>query len=493
MESRESRQSRESASVIDRQRIWLWVGVVLHALACAPETAAPPPDVFVIVLDTTRADHLSVYGYPRNTTPNLERLAADAVLFERAYSTSCWTIPAHASLFTGLRPIDHGATQEHTSLSDDSETLAQLATRAGYHTAAFSGNPWVSEATQLSRGFEHVSPRWLLDAKELPEGGLPHPTNRAVFEWLDGREDERPRFVFVNFIEPHWPYSAPRRFQDHFLAAGVSDEIRKRSDFPAAYWYLRRDRYSRELVKLRIARYDAELAFADAAVGELLDGLAERGLRDTSWIVVTGDHGENFGANGHMGHSFNLRNSSLRVPLLIRDPGASGAGTVRRDPVSLVDVFATLTSAMGIVPGDPRVAGRDLWEGPLPEDRAVLAEYYYPKSFLGRFPRRRSRDAVLDPYRRRIRSVQVGSYKLVRGSDGVRDLYDLAVDPAELHDVSGRDPARVAALDAVLDAALKVDATDELDPLELMGEAVDPPDEPEPAVLDGLRSLGYIE
>jgi len=452
--------------------------VIATTLACSPPT---PPNIIVVVMDTVRADHLSVYGYPRPTTPNLEKFAADAIRFDHAYATSSWTVSSHASLFTGLYSIGHGATAEGERLDDDRETVAELLRVSGYRTAAFSNNPWVSPLSNMTQGFEHVEPLWQQPPASDPSG-FPHPTNQAVFRWL--AETEQPFFLFINYMEAHWPYEAPRRYQDLFVAPGLPEQLRKRSGFSALRWYVDPSRFPAELVALRTALYDAELAYVDAVVGELLAHLKADGRWQDSLVIVTSDHGENFGDNGHQGHAFSLYDSTVRIPLLMRFPGGEKSGpNVRPDPVQLVDVFATMLAAAGVESDDPLVAGQDLRQGPV-RDRAVLAESYLPLRYLRRFPNG-GKGAIEQKFKHRLRSVQVGDEKLIQTSEGRTQLFDTRSDPAERIDRSAERPDRVTALQSELDQML-----DRFGSRARTGSST-------PALSDearkSLRALGYVD
>jgi arylsulfatase A-like enzyme len=454
---------------------------LLAAIGCAPDA---PPNVILIVMDTTRADHMSVYGYEKDTTPYLRKFGEEAVRFDRAYATSTWTLSSHASLFTGLLPVTHQATQENLRLDDELHTLAELLADVGYETVSFSNNSWISSFTQLAQGFERVDAMWRRGAGESRKDGR-HPTNRAVLEWLESRDTKRPYFLFVNYMEPHWPYVAPLAHRERFVPAGTKPEVVKRSGFPAIRWYLQRRPPAPEVLRARVALYDAEIAHLDETLGDLLDGLRSRGDLDASLVILTSDHGENLGEHGHQGHSFTLYDSTLRIPLLIRKPGGKPGGRVRRDPVQLTDVFATVAAAAGIRQLDARVTGVDLLAGFAPEGRAIVAEYYHPHTFLGRFPRTPSARRTLAPFERRIRSIRVGHDKLIWASDGRHELYQTFRDPGETDNLIGRDPQRARALEARLEEIV--------DGLAREIEQPQPPlSEMDADTLADLRALGYL-
>ena len=263
------------------------VGPFAIALVLWGCDARPPsaPNIVLVVIDTARADHFSTYGYERQTTPRFTAFARDGILFESAYGTSSWTLPSHASLFTGVHPATHRANHETPRLDDRFHTLAELLSTSGYETIAFTNNPWVSAHTNLVQGFQDVREMWAADS--LAPDGEGHATNRAIDRWLESRGARRPFFLFVNYIEPHWPYVPPDRYQDLFLSKDVGDSERTAANFRVVDWYLTQQQPGPELLRIRTALYDAELAFADQVLGALLDLLKTHGVWQDSLIVVT--------------------------------------------------------------------------------------------------------------------------------------------------------------------------------------------------------------
>lgn len=459
-----------------RRRHLIWAMALMAALAaCRADPVRP--NVVLVVMDTTRADHFSAYGYTRASTPHFDALATDGVLFENAYATSSWTVPSHASLFTGLYPMTHGATQESQRLSDEHETLAELLSGAGYQTIAFSNNAWVGERTNMTQGFERNVEAWRQRGV-----GQARRTNRAVDHWLDLRDEETPFFLFVNYIEPHWPYWAPRDAQERVIPRSVFRERREAANFGVVNWYLDRASIDSKLLPVREQLYDAEVSAVDAALGALFDLLRSRGVYEDSLIIVSADHGENLGDNGHQGHSFVLYEPTLRVPLVVRWPGGRDAGSRRPEPVQLTDVFATIAAATGLA---ARGVGTDLATGSLPEDRPIVGEYYYPEQFISYFPEEAREGPLLAPYLRRIRSLRIGPHKFIWGSDGVHELYDLERDPREAENRLASEPELAARLEQTLEALVDRHA-----------KAVPPPASPDPVVdpevEESLRELGYV-
>jgi arylsulfatase A-like enzyme len=467
-----------------RQAAVLRLGCLGWALAAvAAPRAAPPgdrPSVVLLVIDTARADRFSCYGDPRGTTPAFDAFARSALLFSAATSTSSWTVPSHASMFTGLYPITHQAHQETEALAGEFTTLAEILSAQGYETAAFSSNPWVSARSNLVQGFEIAR---VFSTGNSPSPGSPHPLNRAVLEWLDTRSPERPFFLFVNWIEPHFSYLAPPPWQRRFVpdAGTATDESPEM--FPMTRWYLERDRVDERLLPRRAARYDAEIAWTDAVLEELLAGLARRVPAEERLTIVTADHGENLGEHGHVAHVFSLYETTLHVPLAVQKPGGTGRGDVRADPTQLVDLFPTILAAC-LAPVSRDAPGVDLLRARVPADRPVLAEYYYPDQVLGSMERNAAEREAMQPHLRRLRSLRIGDHKLIWSSDGAHELYDLRTDPGELENRAAADPGLVAELRSRLDAVLQSS----------LGTAGEPP-EPvlDPEIEEQLRALGYVK
>jgi arylsulfatase A-like enzyme len=415
----------------------------LTALGLVACGAPPPerPNVILIVLDTVRADRLSCYGYERPTTPHIDALCRRGVRFTNAFSTSSWTLPAHASLFTGLFPIEHGATQERTRLEGGVSTLAEILGAHGYATFAASANPLVSSRTGLDRGFDVFVDTWRGKRDARPPAPERHPNLRALMAFLDSLEPGRPFFAFVNYIEAHGPYAPPEPHRSRFLTPGTSPErVRSAIRRNTASYYLAEDPIPPAEVAVLSDLYDGEVARVDALVGALVDALERSGRLDGALLVVTSDHGENLGEHGHFRHVFSLYGTTVRIPLIAVLPDGRRAGEVRPEPVSLVDLFTTVLARCGVEPPTAAAAGRDLLAdlGDTAE-RPVFAEYYYPLQALGLFAPEvfEAHRARLSPFLRRLRSVQVGDWRLIVSSEGSHELFDRSTDPGEQRDLAG--------------------------------------------------------
>lgn len=300
------------------------------------------PHVILIVLDTVRADHVSASGpAERRTTPFLERVAADGISFSRARSPSNWTLPSHASLFTGLSPSEHGCHFEHRFLPGEAQTLAEVLQNRGYVTAAFSGNVNVSRAFHLDQGFDHFYESWT--DEEVQAGA--HSGDvlcQRVKEWV-GDRPAGPVFLFLNLMDAHLPYRPAAGFETRFgtPGEGVDRKFLASLDRPD---FLDRvlagevaiDERARDDLALR---YDNAIRGLDDRLERLCASLERLGLLEDAVLIVTSDHGENLGDHGLVDHQVSLHESVLRVPLILRGPGVPALGLVDR-PVLTSDLFA---------------------------------------------------------------------------------------------------------------------------------------------------------
>jgi arylsulfatase A-like enzyme len=453
----------------------LVAALALLSAACGrPGTPpGPPPNLLFLTLDTTRADHVCLSDAGRDTTPRLRALAQAGVRFDLAYAAASSTLPSHASLFTGLPPIAHGAVKNGLRLSDDVTTLAEVLRDHGWHTGAVVSSFVLDRRFGLAQGFsqydddlppdEATSARGGWMGFDLQGGGFERradfTTDRAI-RWLD-EHAARPFFLFVHYYDAHNPYVPPPPFDTRFARrAGdprsLADELTHRDEIDA---------------------YDGEIAFVDAQLGRLLDHLAARGLADDTLVLVTADHGEGLGEHGAMHHAVNVYEEAIRVPLVMRWPGRLPAGAVVDQPVAAVDVMPTLLELLGLgAPAQPlaggSLAGALLRGKRLPPDRPVFVH------------RRPYEPAFVDGTRvaGQLFAVRVGRWKWIEGTgDGTRELYDLDADPRETLNLASRKPERAA------EFAQRVDSfRNEYQRTASAGTV-------SPADLDRLRALGYAE
>ena len=456
-------------------------GLAPDAPVAHARPAGPAPSIAVVVLDTMRADHASAYGYGRDTTPNLTALARRGTRFERAYTTSCWSVPTHASLLTGFMPRHHGATFATFRLDPRIPTLATVLAEAGYETAGFTGNPYISRGTGFASGYSRFEEAWrpwvmrrslLLGELRAYVAGGGHDKGGedvigGVRRWLGSRSADRPYFLFVNLMEAHAPYQdVPREFREKFLDPAASKrevELAGSLSHDSQWSGRRLDEKQRALA---LDLLDGATAGADHYLGELLSLLGPETL-----VIVVADHGDLVGEHDLYGHMTGLWEPLIHVPCVMAGPGIP-QGAVIHDVISLVDVFPTCVARAGL-PQHPS-EGFDL--SPLlsgvPEGRRVVhAEHDRAGKALALWVQHRTPEEIA--LHSAARSAAVGAdRKRVLIEDGRDEGFDLASDPGELRPFDGRW------------TELAVDVAAE-------GPAASAP-EMDPAQLEALRSLGYV-
>jgi arylsulfatase A-like enzyme/tetratricopeptide (TPR) repeat protein len=412
----------------------LVVGGLLLLSACTKTGTPPAPagtPVVLISIDTLRADHLPAYGYSGVATPAIDALRRDAILFDDASSPCPLTLPAHASILTGLVPPAHGVRNNLGYRLDGAAhpTIARWLKAHGYATGA------------AVSAFVLAGKTGLADSFDVYDDAIPQPvsaeavsqyqrpggeTVRRALGWLDGVQ-AKPFFLFLHLYEPHSPYEPPEPFRSRYAALP----------------------------------YDGEIAAADAIVGGFVGELNRRGLYDRSIVVLLSDHGEGLGEHGEKEHGIFLYREALHVPLMIKLPGSARAGETVKEPVSLVDLVPTLGRLLG-VPPPPEADGRPMLHGdvPLEAQRRLYAETFYPRIHLGWSP---------------LRSVWDGRHDFIDSPKP--ELYDLASDPREARNVfSPEDPA----------------ARESKRLLERIGGAFAPPAAASPEDVKKLAALGYL-
>ncbi len=440
--------------------------------AAAPGCARParPPSLLLVSLDTLRPDRLACYGAPRATAPSLDALAARGALLEDVSAPSPWTLPSHASLLTGLYPARHGVSDREHSLGAGCTTLAERLAAAGYRTHAVVNAEHVSARYGLGRGFEaydQVS-EWGVDA-----GGARRIVNRGGevtargLAWLEQAQDE-PFFLFLHYYDAHTDLDPDPRWREAFAGAPYPGAPSGRTEELLAARAGARALDARDAAWLRDL-YDAEVRTLDEHLARLFRGLAELGLAESTLVVVTSDHGEEFLEHGSLLHGRTYYQEVIAIPLLLAGPGVP-AGVRVAEPVGLVDVAPTALALLGQPPPEG-LDGRDLsplLRGASLAPQTLFAEADHNNTFQGA-----SAPGL-------FRMARRGAWKLVRNErDGALELYDLAQDPRERAERSAAEPARAAELAGALER-FRAGAAE--------GAALAPLS---PAELERLRALGY--
>jgi len=418
------------------------IGTAVRGAGAASQ-ASPPgeaaPSILLIILDTVRALELSAYGYPRATSPHLAELAAQGVRFDLAVATAPWTLPTHATLFTGRFQRDLSVGWS-TPLDSGPPTLAEYFRDRGYRTGGFIANlRYVSREYGLDRGFEEYQDYALIPSQIIGSTMLGRlaigrfnawfdqdvipgrkDAGRVVDEFLgwQGRGDGRPYFAFLNLFDAHDPY-APEAPYDSMFQTGES--TLRRIEFG-------RRHSAAEIEDLRDS-YDGAIARLDAELGRLFATLRAQGSLDSTLIIVTADHGEEFGEHGHLAHGNGLHFPALHVPLLVRWPaGGVPAGVEVKESVSLADVPATILDLVaatrdGAIPG---VSLAPLWAGGAVPDRSPgLSELYWVANQPDWYP-----VSAGD-----MTSLVRGRYHFIAGPGDREEMYDIVTDPFERRDL----------------------------------------------------------
>ena len=315
------------------------------------------PDIVLVSIDTLRADHVGAYGYARDTTPFLDRLAAAGARFAHARSPSPWTLPSHTTLLTGLNPFTHLVVDDDVKVDLSVPVLPEVLQAAGYATGGFVSTLYVSRRFGFERGFDVFSDFDITDEKKNLSGEVD--AEHVVDEALDfaRARTDKPLFLFLHLYDAHYPYEAPSPYDARFDRPAQKGDARYRN-----YFHHAREPLDDAQLAHQIAQYDEEILYLDAQLARLHEAL---GRRDTVWLV-TADHGEEFFERGSWGHAHTLYPEQLRVPMILSGAGVP-AGRVIEPAVGLEDVAPTLAAIAGaVIEGDGLDLGPHLGDEPPP-------------------------------------------------------------------------------------------------------------------------------
>jgi arylsulfatase A-like enzyme len=444
--------------------------------ACTGEAPAPHArNLILISLDTLRADHLGSYGHRRDTSPAIDALAARGVRFADASATAPWTLPSHATMFTGLYPSRHGVKDYSHRLPERSLTLAEILAGHGYQTLAVASAWNIADPRfALFQGFAAGDVHYVKETREGAHGRVVPNTGPEVVAraraLLEGRDRTRPFFLFVHFYDTHTDFSPEPAYRARFVSpyGGKLDGSTRQLEA------IRRRGLRLSPADLRFLRelYDAEIRQLDDLLGDFFASLDESGVTGDTLVVLTSDHGEEFQEHGSVLHGRTQYEELLRVPLILAGPGIP-AGRVVEAPVALVDLLPTLLGRLGL-PAPPGLDGLDLaptWTGGALPERALFAEADHHNRVEGQ------------PMNDIKRSARIGDDKLhLDRHTGQVELFNLSHDPGEQEDLAAAFPERVAPLRAALDRFLAAAVAGETSGAELSAEEV-----------ELLRSLGYVQ
>jgi arylsulfatase A-like enzyme len=456
------------------------VVVLVSSKPAQPPARPGAPNVLLISIDSLRADHLGCYGYRRDTSPSIDRLAREGALFRTVVSPTSWTLPAHLTLLTAQPPPHHGVTGDMQRLRPEAILLSETLWEAGYATAGFVSAPYLDAAYGYSQGFDHYDDYSVANrSDEASRRGITSPRLFGIVsEWLsewDRGQRRRPFFAFVHMWDVHYDYAPPPPYDTMFdpdYRGTVSGDILG----PAVH--ARMD--ERDLAHV-IALYDGEIRFTDGYVGRLVQQLEQLGVADDTIIVVTADHGEEFFEHGNKGHRPTLYDEALLVPLVVRYPAQVPPGVVVGPQVRLMDVAPTILALAGVprpaafgTKADAPHAACDLTPWIVGGPPATLPPLTAFSDLLG---------SGLVPSVAAVRTQTQKFIQVVAG-DRREERYDLSRDPGERVDLAGADAGADGALRSELAAwfAAWRDHGALARPVEL-----------DAAHLERLRALGYAE
>jgi arylsulfatase len=466
--------------------------------------------VLLVTVDTLRADHLSCYGYHRETSPNIDALAAQGVLAERAYATMGTTLPAHLSIMTGLYPHQHGyvanigAIKSPFRSSPGRRTLAEALRSAGYATAAFVSGPTVSSKTGLDVGFDTFDEHAPSGARVESLVARSRPaeiTSARALSWLADQEGDQPLFLWVHYWDPHEPNQPPAAFAERFSDdEGLEELIARRAIDPAKLTQRFQPRelariFAPELhasiragedvsfppvdtaaIRKLINLYDADVAYMDHHFGTLLDAFRERGLFERTIVTFTADHGQSLGQHDWLEHG-RILGEVVRVPLVVRFPaGVTQQPRRLRRVVSHVDLLPTIIARTthpalrGLL---EQVAGSD-WFAP---------DFDRPWAFSQRSSRRRAWELGPEELNGLKFALTLYGWKYYHRPEAPDELYDLSTDPGERVDVAEQYPMRVKKLERTVRELL---AQEPFTP-----GSGDVPEDVQAEFRDILRDFGY--
>ncbi len=431
--------------------VGLWANPVLTG-----EAPKPRPNVLIYTIDTLRADHASVYGYARDTTPFLKKLGASGIVFDDCQAQATWTKSSIASLMTSLYSFTHGIVRDADTIPAGAKTLAEQLRAGGYVTASIVASPFVGRATGLERGFDYLleDPVVLRHRNEQTDRGTDSAAlNKVVFPWLDRHHDE-PFFLYAHATDPHAPYDPPRPYDGKFANPAETPEFdREYAGFKTNREYGGGAVINREMclkagidpgrfIKEAVDRYDGEILHNDHSLELLAGKLREMRVLDNTLIVVISDHGEEFWDHGWTAHGHSVYQELTHCLLVMSCPELFSSPRRISEPVQLIDVMPTILDLLGIKAPEP-IEGQSL--APLARGRPfqrrglVMSSRFAAANPMGLVPENSTDSfAIIDSKRKFI-------YRNKAAKAGIRkvELYDRVTDRSEQHDIAAEHPREV--------------------------------------------------
>ncbi|MBN1482213.1 DUF229 domain-containing protein [candidate division KSB1 bacterium] len=440
------------------------------------------PNILLISIDSLRADHLSLYGYEKETSPYLTELSFDGVVYENAFSAANWTGASIASILTGLYPACHGYTNKHYYLDNGQDSLAAILQGNGYFTICFSNNMYLGEQTGLHVGFDEFRYRGQLQQtgtkpparsrnglieclKKLPSASTKNitrnisdvlyhsralmrddgacETETAFQKWIYHYDRVKPFFAYIHYQEPHSIYFPPYPFRRRFFSGSWFEEAAY-LQFDHMRYFAGKINYTETQVRHYLELYDAEITYLDWRLGRLFATLKKQHLFENTAIIVTADHGEMFGENEYFWHAFCLYEPLIRVPLLIRFPEWFERDCRSLNIVQSNDIVPTLLDGLNLEwKHHSQKQGQSFLHGS--RRQAALTETFNPEFMIDRWLQRNEKLNKKDfaHYLRDLTAYRKQDGKLIYASDGKHEFYDIKYDPSESHNIYSKKDIRI--------------------------------------------------
>jgi len=447
--------------------------------SATPAPVVAPPSVVIISVDTLRADHLTPYGYDRETSPQLARFARDSVVFDQAYAAHTNTAPSHASMLTGAYPGTHGIRQNGMKLDPEIPTLAALLHDAGYATGAFVSGWTLTPHTGLDRGFDVYDARFSRSRRPGLESW------KQAERWLKKTaKAEKPFFLFFHMFEPHFAYEPPDEYALRFLPGQTALTVPVDTGLPGL---MSKRRLSPKAIAEHTARYDGEVALADEIVGKVLHRLKRLGRLDNTLVIFTSDHGETLFERAWIAdHGGRAYDEQIHVPLMIRFPRAENRRKRVTAQVHHIDILPTVLDVLDREQPS-RLPGRSLLQ--VARNRRQRVDTTRPVFSHARPEPERVPEIRANLVKTGIiTAVRLPPFKLIEYplADGTyfQQLFDLAADPGETTNVAAAHPDQITLLHAHLEAFRKLTGT---------ADTATPAPTLAPEIHEQLKSLGYVQ
>jgi len=448
--------------------VLLMIAGICYFSVCKKDSipSSSTPNIILITIDTLRVDHLSYYGYSRQTSPFIDSLARDAVVFTHAYSTSSWTAPSMASIFTGLYPREHGVMHGvaqgpsativgQEMLFDGFSTIAEILKKDGYTTFGVSSNGHLSRGTGFARGFDYFDTHWFMKSPA---------SNLSIKKWLKNIHATSKYFLWIHYFDPHNPYAPRLPWYKTYITQSNSYSKWLQEVIPNPKEFLEELKQDTKGLNVLKDRYDSEINYCDYYIKELLTLLHPN---DNTIIIITADHGEAFLEHGQLLHGDTLYEEEIRVPLIIKFPPKMGLVKTLEQPVSNRNILATLVDFVG-TKADKKIPGVSLMPLISSLSNQAPEDIYFELDWNGWFKGVRSKN---------------WKFLLKGQKEQEKLLFNLSMDPSEQNNLAHQHSELLKLLDSRLTNWLGAHPAFKGPKIRL---PVDKKQE------DKLRSLGYL-